>query len=595
MATDVPWESFDVMQSGAPLLKYGRRGEPHFRDFVLTDDFKRLAWVSKKKDSTASQISLADRTLLTGFKTPLLQKQGRPEFKELSFSLAVRDGDGKVQQSLDLVCKDKTEFNLWVAGLRYLTTHGAPTGPRRGGSSFAESKEDRSSSRASSSAGPSMKKMEDSNDVYSWGDGSWGQLGHGSDSDVLQPEIVSSLLGQGIRKLSCGLAHTAALSDSGQLFTWGHGGHGRLGRGSTEHLERPKMVPKPGVRGEVCCFATVACGDFHTVATTADGHMFTWGCAAFGQLGHGDTVDRLVPTEVEGLRSSDVCDVTAGHMTTLAITRDGRLYSFGSNDVGLLGLGDVEDRLSPQQVTALSEKIVTSAALGDVHAAVVTEEKQVFMWGWNGVGQLGLGDTEDRLLPTLLPFFSDKAVWSVALGAAHSAAIADGLLYTWGAATSGQLGHGPAEVEFIPEPCYVQALKDVEHVACGSQLTTALVESGDVYVWGDGSAGATGSGSRTSSDRPAKVDVLGGKVIRSVSCGASHICATVATQWIDDDDQKECMLCHSVFTLFNRRHHCRNCGGLFCASCSSKRLPLLKLGMIRPVRVCDNCHLVLRA
>lgn len=76
------------------------------------------------------------------------------------------------------------------------------------------------------------QKLHEANDVHTWGAGGWGQLGHDTEDDVGNPTLVNSLLGKGITVVSCGAEHTAALSKSGELFVWGHGGNGRLGTGA---------------------------------------------------------------------------------------------------------------------------------------------------------------------------------------------------------------------------------------------------------------------------------------------------------------------------------------------------------------------------
>ena len=63
----------------------------------------------------------------------------------------------------------------------------------------------------------------DSSDVYTWGHGVSGRLGHGDEKDHVVPKVVQSLLGKEIRAVSCGPSHTAALNASGELFTWGAG------------------------------------------------------------------------------------------------------------------------------------------------------------------------------------------------------------------------------------------------------------------------------------------------------------------------------------------------------------------------------------
>ena len=76
-----------------------------------------------------------------------------------------------------------------------------------------------------------------------------------------------------------------------------------------------------------------------------------------------------------------------------------------------------------------------------------------------------------------------------------------------------------------------------------------------------------------------------------MACGNGFTIATVATEWMRSTEATFCMRCALPFiAVTRRRHHCRHCGGVFCDNCSSQRIPLLKLGYIEPVRVCDGCY-----
>lgn len=77
--------------------------------------------------------------------------------------------------------------------------------------------------------------------------------------------------------------------------------------------------------------------------------------------------------------------------------------------------------------------------------------------------------------------------------------------------------------------------------------------------------------------------------VRAVACGNGFTVVTVATEWMRNEDTPSCMRCASAFSLSRRKHHCRQCGGVFCHGCSDHRMPLLALGYIEPVRVCDGC------
>ncbi len=94
-------------------------------------------------------------------------------------------------------------------------------------------------------------------------------------------------------------------------------------------------------------------------------------------------------------------------------------------------------------------------------------------------------------------------------------------------------------------------------------------------------------------DEFALVEFLKDKICRSVNCGGESTSILVARAWVEDSEAKECMACKSAFTFVNRKHHCRNCGGIFCNACSSKKMAILKIQVTEPVRVCNNCYTML--
>jgi len=123
--------------------------------------------------------------------------------------------------------------------------------------------------------------------VYTWGDKENGVVGHGEiEGHQYTPRIVDAVRDIKMVGISaCGF-HTAALSEGGSIWTWGEGKFGRLGHGSERNVQQPKLVEAMnGVKA-----AKVACGGFHTAAITVDGKVYTWGGGEHGQLGLGDKV-----------------------------------------------------------------------------------------------------------------------------------------------------------------------------------------------------------------------------------------------------------------------------------------------------------------
>ena len=107
-----------------------------------------------------------------------------------------------------------------------------------------------------------------------------------------------------VRSCAAGDFHSAFLSRTGELFTCGRGEYGRLGHGDHEDVWQPKVVralAPTSQQGHRCRLWLVACGEAHTVVAAADGRVFTCGSNRAGALGHGDTLDRLVPEPIPGL------------------------------------------------------------------------------------------------------------------------------------------------------------------------------------------------------------------------------------------------------------------------------------------------------
>ncbi|XP_073226432.1 ultraviolet-B receptor UVR8-like isoform X2 [Cicer arietinum] len=162
----------------------------------------------------------------------------------------------------------------------------------------------------------------------------------------------------------------------------------------------------PGVR-----IASVAAGGRHTLALSDIGQVWGWGYGGEGQLGlgsrirmcgQGSTDDELSPICVSSLLGIRIDGVAAGLWHTVCTSADGDVYAFGGNQFGQLGTGDDQAETLPRLLDCPSlENInVKTVSCGARHTALVTDNGKVFCWGWNKYGQLGLGDIIDRNVPS---------------------------------------------------------------------------------------------------------------------------------------------------------------------------------------------------
>jgi alpha-tubulin suppressor-like RCC1 family protein len=232
--------------------------------------------------------------------------------------------------------------------------------------------------------------------------------------------------------LSAGEDHTAVVRSDGALFTCGSNICGQLGHGGDQDNQDTDVLTH--VQGALLGKRVVAAsaGEYYTAAITDAGELFTWGSGRHGRLGHGDVEDRHVPTQVQGeLSGKRVVEVSGGGYHTAAVTEVGELYVWGSGDA----CGVDEDVRTPIRVggALLGEQVVAVSA-GAFHTAVLTAAGAVYTFGCGGEGQLGHGDRNSRKVPTLVGgALQGRVVVAVSAGVMTTAVVMQsGELYTFG-------------------------------------------------------------------------------------------------------------------------------------------------------------------
>ncbi|KAM6382365.1 E3 ubiquitin-protein ligase HERC2 isoform 5-T5 [Alca torda] len=256
--------------------------------------------------------------------------------------------------------------------------------------------------------------------VFSWGEGDDGKLGHFSRMNCDKPRLIEALKTKRIRDIACGSSHSAAITSSGELYTWGLGEYGRLGHGDNTTQLKPKMV-KVLLGHRVI---QVACGsrDAQTLALTDEGLVFSWGDGDFGKLGRGGSEGCNIPQNIERLNGQGVCQIECGAQFSLALTKSGVVWTWGKGDYFRLGHGtDVHVR-KPQVVEGLRGKKIVHVAVGALHCLAVTDTGQVYAWGDNDHGQQGNGTTTVNRKPTLVQGLEGQKITRVACGSSHSVA-----------------------------------------------------------------------------------------------------------------------------------------------------------------------------
>jgi alpha-tubulin suppressor-like RCC1 family protein len=325
-------------------------------------------------------------------------------------------------------------------------------------------------------------------EIWSFGGGSAGALGHGGEGNEWVPRLVDALSGVDVKHVVVGGGHSMVLARDGTVFTWGYGDEGQLGHGITDRQLVPKRVE--GLTN----VTDIAAGGHHSLATGDGGAVYTWGSNLWSQLGLGDHVgtDRLVPTEVPGVNG--VVAVAAGLYQSFVLSRDGTVMACGDNFTGQLGLGDTAQRDTFTVVAGLRGVVDIDA--GEQHMIAVTAEGGLYTWGKGRAIGHGGDDTTQRLVPTKVTGggIGEAAVVQVAAGSQHTMALkASGELYAWGKGSEGQLGHGGKEHLAVPR--VVDGIEGaVVGMAGGSTYSIVTTAEGRVLVFGSGDDGRLGLG-----------------------------------------------------------------------------------------------------
>ncbi|GAB2299956.1 hypothetical protein Dimus_034001 [Dionaea muscipula] len=148
----------------------------------------------------------------------------------------------------------------------------------------------------------------------------------------------------------------------------------------------------------------IAVGAFHNLALEEDGTLWAWGSNEYGQLGTGDTQPRSQPIHVEGSADLTLVDIAAGGWHSTALTKEGEVYGWGRGEHGRLGFGDDKSsKMVPQKVQLLSEEYIVQVSCGGTHSVALTRDGRIFSFGRGDHGRLGYGRKQTTGQPIEVP------------------------------------------------------------------------------------------------------------------------------------------------------------------------------------------------
>ncbi|XP_050237803.1 PH, RCC1 and FYVE domains-containing protein 1-like isoform X2 [Mercurialis annua] len=577
-------QAITSLKKGAYLLKYGRRGKPKFCPFQLSNDESLLVWYSGKEEKHLKLTQVSK--IIPGQRTAIFQRYPRPEKEYQSFSLLYND------RSLDLICKDKDEAEVWFVGLKALITRNTyqrkwrlesktestssdspQTRTRKHSPSispFDPGQGDGKGSHVLCESIPSNRLGRAFCDIISYTAGekspTQAEL-HASPFSLLNAACVDSTNGRTSTTDTVRVSLSSAVSSSsqgschedfdalGDVFFWGEGtgdgivggGVHRIGNLSSSKVDA--LLPTALESKVVLDVHNIACGGRHAVLVTKQGEIFSWGEESGGRLGHGIEADIPHPKLIDSLAGMNIELVACGEYHTCAVTLSGDLYTWGDGaySCGLIGHGSEASHWIPKRISGDLDGIhVSYISCGPWHTAAVTSAGRLFTFGDGTFGALGHGDHSSSSLPREVGTLRGLKTMRVSCGVWHTAAAVEvttelaspgasggsssGKLFTWGNGDKYRLGHGDTESRLLPECVVTLGDENICQVACGHDLTLALTTAGRVYTMGSTSFGQLGSPKATGKF-PAIVDgKISGKSVEEIACGSYHVAVLTSKQ-----------------------------------------------------------------
>lgn len=250
----------------------------------------------------------------------------------------------------------------------------------------------------------------------------------------------------------------------------------------------------PSAAAQVVLSKSGSASTSFTLVRRSNGTIASWGYNTDGQRGDGTvgpTSDTVGTVTLPAGRTAR--QIAAGGSHALVLLDNGDVYAWGGNESGQLGLGDLLFRAAPVKVTLPGP--ATSVAAGRFHSVVLLTDGRVFSWGANNFGQLGNGGRETAPLPVFIPIVD---VAQIASGNNHVLALRqDGSVWAWGSNVSGQIGDGTFKPARVPTST---GLTQIQRIRAGGDVSAAISQRRGLYLWGENVDGQLGFGTGAPAD-----------------------------------------------------------------------------------------------
>jgi alpha-tubulin suppressor-like RCC1 family protein len=335
--------------------------------------------------------------------------------------------------------------------------------------------------------------------LWCWGRNLYGQLGIGTDATEMDlPAMVDT--DATFIEINAGAEHTCAIDSNNDMWCWGSGLFGQLG--ITSFNIQSSNVPVKVETDKK--FQKVAGGQNHNCAIELNGEVWCWGTNANAQLGNNDTADSS--TLVKILNNNSFSRLSAGSLHTCAIDDASRLWCWGWNNFGQLGTNDSTNYYVPTMVD--STVLFNEIECGSGHNCAIDATGYAWCWGEHSKGRLGLSvwSGNEVLAPEKVD--SNSIFVSISAANSHTCAIDDGgQLWCWGNEFNGRLGIGPTSAVVGPQA--VSSTEQFVKITTGQEFTCGLTDTFG-YCWGKNDKAQLGYPVSTlsSTDIPLEINTL---------------------------------------------------------------------------------------
>ena len=301
--------------------------------------------------------------------------------------------------------------------------------------------------------------------VFSFGSNKFGQLGTTAQINK-STHIPQQIVLPKIKQISCGHFFSICASENGDLYSFGRGECGQLGHGEKIHGQTlPKKIDS------LKNVDFVECGTSFVICKTLDGDIYCFGYNRYGQLGNGKRASTIIPLKCDNW-PNDVVDIKCGQEHTLVLTSTLDIYTCGRNNYGQLGRETLESKFS-LTLLKLNLPEIIRIECGIYHSLCIDINNDLFVFGYNGYGQLGLGDYDNRYTPVKHPSLSN--IIDISSKGRHVfTKTSNNEIYAFGSNYCSQLGiETKTELQNIP----IQVFQDNEDIWCSNLNNTSKFKS----------------------------------------------------------------------------------------------------------------------